>query len=77
MVTVNILAFLSGFIALLKVVHNSPPKKILTVSKRNFVTGNEASNGIACLQCSWPSDQESLPNIKHLLFPNLRLNYKK
>ena len=34
MVTVKILAFLSGFIALLKVVHNSPPKKILTVSKR-------------------------------------------
>ena len=36
MVTVKILAFLGGFIALLKFVH-SPPKIILAVNKRNFM----------------------------------------
>ena len=46
MVTVNILAFLSGFIALLKVVHNSPPKKILTVSKRNLLLGMRRQMGL-------------------------------
>ena len=64
MVKIRIVVFLGGCIlALLKAVC-SLPKKELNVNKKNLLMGTRLqwtwSNQKASLQCSWPSDQESV-----------------
>ena len=66
-VTVRILASLSGWIQALQKAVCSPLEKILLYTHKKLVTGNEATVHLVERDCKfamfWPPDQESVPTM--------------